>query len=409
MQFRIRLALVAGCLAVAPLEVSAQGTTCTGEQLRKAVDDAGGGLRKLNMESQPRIEAGLKRLRDKFGWSEDTYVEKATILLSDAKSEAYDGAASALLIKLDRLSEMSGETTDCAKLGDLETTALELQATVRVKTQYMLSRIDALLGESPKAPASEAPVAPTQPPGAPVPAGQPSAPQIAAPRPQSPAVQPASPAPQAKTPPAAKQTGSSWNTSTVEDTVKLKPPVASQAPLAAPPRAASPPMPPITTGDESFSVEEIRDASRGFFGTISSGFANVIEHAFAKLGRPNAYVLGNEGGGAFLAGVRYGRGTLFTRGSRTREVYWHGPSIGYDFGASGSKTMFLVYNLNQDLDIFAGFSGVDGSAFLVGGVGMTVLTDGKVVMAPIRSGVGLRFGASIGYVRFTPQPTWNPF
>ena len=115
------------------------------------------------------------------------------------------------------------------------------------------------------------------------------------------------------------------------------------------------------------------------------------------------------GRGAFIAGVRYGNGTLFLRDGAKREVFWHGPSIGYDFGASGSKTLFLVYNLRSELDVFASYSGVDGSAYLVGGVGMTVLTDGKVVMAPIRSGVGIRLGANIGYVRFTARPTWNPF
>jgi hypothetical protein len=107
--------------------------------------------------------------------------------------------------------------------------------------------------------------------------------------------------------------------------------------------------------------------------------------------------------------VRYGKGVLYTRGGVTREVYWHGPSIGYDFGASGSKTLFLVYRLADPLDIFAGFTGVEGSAYLVGGVGMTLLTNGSLILAPIRTGLGLRFGASIGYIRFTPRSTWNPF
>lgn len=168
-------------------------------------------------------------------------------------------------------------------------------------------------------------------------------------------------------------------------------------------------MPPVPAEQDGFSIDEIKDASRGFFGTISGGLASVIEHAFSRLGRPTAYVLGNEGGGAFIAGVRYGKGLMYMRSGNMRDVYWHGPSIGYDFGASGSKTLFLVYNMRDELDIFAGFSGVEGSAYLVGGVGMTILTDGKVVMAPIRSGVGLRLGASIGYVRFTPRATWNPF
>jgi hypothetical protein len=134
-----------------------------------------------------------------------------------------------------------------------------------------------------------------------------------------------------------------------------------------------------------------------------------MEHAFSTLGRPTAYVIGSEGGGAFIAGLRYGKGTLVLKDGGKREVFWHGPSIGYDFGASGAKTMFLVYNLKNEIDIFTGFSGVEGSAYLVGGVGMTLMTDGRTVMAPIRSGVGLRLGASIGYIRFTARPTWNPF
>ena len=45
----------------------------------------------------------------------------------------------------------------------------------------------------------------------------------------------------------------------------------------------------------------------------------------------------------------------------------------------------------------------------MGGVGITLLTNGSVILAPIRSGVGLRLGANIGYIRFTPKATWNPF
>jgi hypothetical protein len=158
-----------------------------------------------------------------------------------------------------------------------------------------------------------------------------------------------------------------------------------------------------------YSIDEIREATRGFFGTVSTSLASVIEHSFQKAGRPTAYVLGNEGGGAFLAGLRYGEGTLYLRSGGSQKVYWHGPSIGYDLGAEGSRTLFLIYQLEQPDGLFRRFTGVDGSAYLVGGVGMTLLKGGPVMMAPIRSGIGLRLGASIGYVRFTPRPTWNPF
>ena len=161
--------------------------------------------------------------------------------------------------------------------------------------------------------------------------------------------------------------------------------------------------------DDGYTIDEIRDATRGFFGTVSTSLASVIEHAFQQSGRPTAYVLGQEGGAAFLAGLRYGEGTLYLRNGGQQQVYWHGPSIGYDIGGDGSRTLFLIYNLDQPDNLFRRFTGVDGSAYLVGGVGMTLLKGGPVTMAPIRSGLGLRLGASIGYVRFTPRPTWNPF
>ena len=97
-----------------------------------------------------------------------------------------------------------------------------------------------------------------------------------------------------------------------------------------------------------------------------------------------------------------------------RQVYWQGPSIGFDFGGDGDRTMMLVYNLPNSLAIHRRYVGVNGSAYLVGGLGMTVLAnsqtaDGTVYVVPIRSGVGARLGINIGYLKFTENPTWNPF
>ncbi len=166
------------------------------------------------------------------------------------------------------------------------------------------------------------------------------------------------------------------------------------------------PLPPEEAG---YTIDEIREISRGFFGTISTELGSVIEYAFSSAGRPDGYVLGTEGGGAFLAGVRYGSGTLYMRSGGSGKIYWHGPSIGTDFGASGSRTMFLIYRLHQPEELYRQFTGVDGSAYFIGGVGITFLKGGQVTMAPIRTGLGLRLGANIGYIRFTPRPTWNPF
>ena len=121
-------------------------------------------------------------------------------------------------------------------------------------------------------------------------------------------------------------------------------------------------------------------------------------------------MLGTEGGGAFLAGLRYGSGMLYMRSiGGARPVHWHGPSLGYDFGAAGSRTLFLIYGMHDPNEMFRAYTGIDGSAYVIGGVGVTFLKGGDVTMAPIRSGLGLRVGANIGYVRFTSEPSWNPF
>jgi hypothetical protein len=161
--------------------------------------------------------------------------------------------------------------------------------------------------------------------------------------------------------------------------------------------------------DGTYSMREIIGAGHGFFGSISQGLASVIEYAFKTKGRPNGYILGEDVGGAFVAGLRYGQGRLYTRDAGTHKVYWQGPSIGYDAGAEGSKVMVLVYNLRDIGDLYERFGGVAGSAYVVGGVGLTFQQRDDVVLAPIRAGVGLRLGANVGYLKYTRRPTWNPF
>jgi hypothetical protein len=166
---------------------------------------------------------------------------------------------------------------------------------------------------------------------------------------------------------------------------------------------------PETESQRSFSVEEIKEAGHRFFGEVSMDLARVIEYAFQRAGRPNGYILGEEAGGAFVAGLRYGEGTLYTKDAGSQYVYWQGPSLGADFGAEGSKTMVLVYDLHSPGEIFTTYAGIDGSAYFIGGVGITFLTRGHLALAPIRSGIGLRLGANVGYLKYTRQPTWNPF
>ena len=413
---------------------AARAEPCTRDTLRRVVDEAGARLRVLTADTQPRVMASLRRLKEKRGWTGADADDKAAALMADERTAELDAKSAGLLARIDELSEVgTTDEPDCSRLAELEATSIELQATVRAKSQHILARLDqeanAGAGQAQvQAPAPPTPAPPPMANATPAPAAAPpplasppaAAPPAAAPTPQAEPAQPkreASAQPVERSQPPAvvpakpkRAPVTGWTTETVErqaspPLTEAEPPLARDLP---PPRAVPPSLMPAPQAD-GFSREEIAEASRGFFGTISGGLGSVMEHAFSTLGRPSGYVLGNEGGGAFIAGLRYGKGTLFLRDGTKRDVYWHGPSIGYDFGASGSKTLFLVYNLKNDLDIFAGFSGVDGSAYLVGGVGMTVLTDGKVVMAPIRSGIGVRLGANIGYVRFTARPTWNPF
>jgi hypothetical protein len=182
------------------------------------------------------------------------------------------------------------------------------------------------------------------------------------------------------------------------------PPVIQQQPMqqeAAPPRAQRSPY--------TYESDELVNAGHRFFGNVSRGLASVIERAVSQWGLPNGYVLGEEGSGAFVAGLRYGEGTLYTKNAGDLRVYWQGPSVGFDWGADGARTMTLVYNLPATNAIYQRFVGIDGSAYIIGGFGMTALTANNIVLVPIRSGLGLRLGANVGYLKYTPRATWNPF
>ena len=180
--------------------------------------------------------------------------------------------------------------------------------------------------------------------------------------------------------------------------------------ISATPAAAqsSPPPGTLTAEDSRFNTTEIINAGHNFFGTVSRGLAQIVERAVSTWGLPNGYVLGEEAGGAFVAGLRYGEGMLYTKNAGDLKVYWQGPSIGWDVGGEGARTMMLIYNLPNTGAIYERFAGIDGSAYFIGGFGMTALTAHNVVLVPIRSGVGLRLGANVGYLKFTPKATWNP-
>ena len=176
-----------------------------------------------------------------------------------------------------------------------------------------------------------------------------------------------------------------------------------------PPPGQQYPAPERQQGPSNYGPDELVNAGHKFFGNASRGLASIIERAVSQWGLPNGYVLGEEGSGAFVAGLRYGEGTLYTKNAGDLRVFWQGPSVGFDWGGDGARTMTLVYNLPSTQAIYQRFVGIDGSAYIIGGFGMTALTANNIVLVPIRSGIGLRLGANIGYLKYTPSATWNPF
>ena len=392
----IRLALLAALSGLGlSINSAALGAPCTDDDFAAAIDSSGAALRSFNAGALPTLKDKLRQLKDKKGWADAGYEEKVLQSVRDKRTDEYDAKAKDLIVKIDTLgSPPSEQIPDCSKLAELNAAGLELLAVMKAKSAYTLAKLDAAIAEhdKPIVPASKT----AETPSATKPPRKNSAkPDVATANP---------PPPRATAAPAtvpARRQSESWST-------KTKPQSGTEVDTA---WAPVPPPLSQTTGKatQGYSIDEVREITHGFFGTISTNLASVIEYAFSKSGRPSAYVLGKEGGGAFLAGVRYGSGTLFMRSGGKEKIYWHGPSLGTDFGAAASRTMFLIYGLNEPADLYRQFTGVDGSAYFVGGIGITFLKGGKVIMAPIRSGIGLRLGANIGYIRFTPRPTWNPF
>jgi|RhiMetdeSRZDD1v2_1073273.scaffolds.fasta_scaffold03307_7 hypothetical protein len=160
---------------------------------------------------------------------------------------------------------------------------------------------------------------------------------------------------------------------------------------------------------DTYTSQEIVDNGHKIFGRTTKEIAGVVEYAFQKHGEPNGYIVGEEGSGAIIGGLRYGEGTLFMKNGLRKKVYWQGPSIGWDFGGNGSRVLVLVYGLRHPNDIYARFGGVEGTAYVIGGLGVNFQQSGHVRLAPIRTGLGVRLGVNAGYLKYSPQPTWNPF
>lgn len=161
--------------------------------------------------------------------------------------------------------------------------------------------------------------------------------------------------------------------------------------------------------NETYSEQEIVREAGSVFGSTAQGMADAVHSVFQKYGEPNGYIKGEEASGAIVVGLRYGSGTLVKKNGGTAKVFWQGPSAGWDFGGNAVKVFTLVYNLPDTQTIYQRFPGVEGSAYLIGGIGVNYQQRGDVILAPMRSGVGLRLGASVGYLKYTKSREWLPF
>ena len=314
----------------------------------------------------------------------------------------------------------------CPRLSDLKSVNDKLVGVMRRKAGFILAQLEAEGASAPIAPyAQVSPAAktvsatPTPPPPAPLEKSG-KLPQIASatvepvPTPTTAQSVPWSAnvakALRQPTQPAAQQA----NAAPAAAPLPLRPtpsqptPDARVASLTPPPSGAMP-----LPSANGYTPEEIRNAGEGVFGKLTGEFAVVMNHAFNKYGAPNAYIVGDEGGGAFLAGLRYGEGQLYSRMNGVQAgptpIYWQGPSLGADIGATGSRALFLVYNLSDGQSLYRRFPGIDGAAYVAGGFGLTVYKSGNLLIMPIRSGIGLRLGASLAYLKFTERASWNPF
>ena len=195
-------------------------------------------------------------------------------------------------------------------------------------------------------------------------------------------------------------------------------PPANTAPQGRPPANAAPqgPPPPSQSPDypasgkaETYSRDEIVNNVSDFLGVTAEAAGGAIEKIFQKNGRPTAYIAGEEGSGAFVAGARYGRGLLYLKGKEPIEVFWRGPSVGWDVGGNASRVFTLCYNLNDPNMIFQRYPGVEGSAYFIGGLGVNYQQTEDIVLAPIRAGVGFRLGANVGYLAYSRKRNYFPF
>ena len=184
---------------------------------------------------------------------------------------------------------------------------------------------------------------------------------------------------------------------------------AAPAPAAGGTAAVGATTPAAGDGSATYRKDDLIGAAEGVFGKGAAGLAGIIEDLLRKQGEPNGYIVGREGGGAIVFGLRYGSGTLHHKIEGEKPVYWTGPSVGFDAGANAASSFVLVYNLFDTEDLFKRFGAGEGQAYLVGGFHVSYMRRGDIVLIPVRSGAGLRLGINAGYMKFSHKQNWLPF
>lgn len=403
---------------------------CDQRAFGAAIDQAAQTLRTLNKESERRFQERLASIGKAKGWTAEQSTAKSNEAMNDSRLEKFNVEIEELVSQLDNLSATPGGEVSCDRLNELKTVRDRLVKVMGQKSGFILAQLETE-NQRPAEPVQQATPAPQ-------PAVPPAPRQETAEKEPQPAPEQAAPNPDNKSD---GKSDSSWaanvsrslsqdGRSNAQRPAALTPPAPapqpSPQPLAPLPlrpapqnngRVAALTPPPAPNAHiptpSGYSKEEIRAAGQGVFGSLTSEFAIVINRAFKHYGEPNGYIVGDEGGGAFLAGIRYGKGELFTRVNGVEagptNIYWQGPSVGFDVGATGSRTLFLVYNLDNPQTLYERYPGIDGSAYVAGGFGMTVFKRGETIIVPIRTGLGLRLGASLTYIKFTERASLNPF
>lgn len=415
---KIGTAVTAVFIAAFPFAGNA-AAPCDEHAFGVQIDQTAQTLRTLNRDSEARFQERLAVLAKMKGWSEAQKADKAAAAMDDSKLESFNAEIEDLVGRLDALNATPKNEMSCSRLSDLKSVNDKLVGVMRRKAGFILAQLEAEGARAPIAPYGQVPPAAQTVSATPSPA----APQEKSRKPPQIASAVVEPVP----PPAQSVP---WSANVAKALRQPAQPAAQQA-NAAPPAPAAAPLPlrpaasqpapdgrvasltPPPLSANGYSPDEIRNAGEGVFGKLTGEFAVVMNHAFNTYGAPNAYIVGDEGGGAFLAGLRYGEGKLYTRINGVQAgpmpIHWQGPSLGADIGATGSRALFLVYNLNDGQGLYRRFPGIDGAAYVAGGFGLTVYKSGDLLIVPIRSGIGLRLGASLAYLKFTERASWNPF